>query len=205
MGLRAPQGEKRKRDRACVYVCVRARCRLSTQTSVVVCQQQGPKLQVSPGKACHTGISYFTEEWTLCKLLRSSLRDDIMDTINDRRASRRTGGRTCMRARTGMCVRMCVYIHTVVSRCSGVYIRAVYYREKILPEEIDIAPDDNVRARTHNVTPMHVCTHLLLLRHLVLSSPMSHSNTETHVARTIQEIFYALLLSRASECALSST
>lgn len=58
--------------------------------------------------------------------------------------------------------------YVAMSRCNGVYIEAAYYREKILPEKIDIAPDDarararaRGRANTHthvNVTPMHVYT-----------------------------------------------
>jgi len=113
-----------------------------------------------------------------------------------------------------MCVYMCMWAPTRAcicvtspSRCNGVYIRAAYYREKMLSEEINIATD-NARARTNtrvNVTPTRVCVYVCTpppapLPRPVVAVDVYTPNTQTRVARTIQEIFYASLLSRALPC-----
>lgn len=102
-----------------------------------------------------------------------------------------------------VCVRvLCVCI--AVSRCNGVYIGAAYYREKILPGRQILHLTMRARALLRCMC-VHTSCSATASSCRRRRRRRLHPNTQTRVVRTIQEIFYASLLSRASECALSST
>lgn len=127
VSLRAPQEEKRRGERerethtythrastvcTCMCVCVQTAVyqhrHLSSHASSKV---RSGRYRLEK-RAVH--YPYFTEERTLCKLLRSSLRDDIMATVHDRSCAR-VCARVCMSAPA----RACIMCHVVVTlqRC----------------------------------------------------------------------------------------